>query len=365
MKSSANKSATALLALLLACGCWSEASGQVTNLILTPRRAAVVYDYVDKLPAEKKSAIVTIEGKHGDGTASGTGFFAKIKDSVFLVTNMHVMCGLETFQARTMEGTLVPVSSVYGAYGADIALLKLTEEPKAYFDTEISVDTVHRAGDAILVPGNSQGEGTIMQTEGRIVAIGPARIEHNAPTFHGNSGSPILSEDSWKVLGVDTLSITVDSSDYFDLASLKNPASQIKSKVRLFGYRLDSVAQWDPIDWRRFSQQAKNLEEAEKLVTAIQAVFSGDVREWQRHPRTNAIMRELEDLVRKPRVSETDITNKIDNITVNFRNAVKKVEQDAIESKTTCYWYIAQEYQNLGVRAKRLREEIANMVVRR
>ncbi|MDB6005512.1 MAG: trypsin, partial [Prosthecobacter sp.] len=207
MKSSAHLSRAVFLVLLFACGS-GGAFGQVVNLIVIPQREATIYDYVDKLPPDKKNAIAVIEGDRG----SGTGFFARFKDSVFLVTNLHVLDGNSTFKIRTSNGAEVKFAGMVAAREADIALLKLAEEPKAYFDVEISVDTTNRTGDTILVPGNSLGGGTILQTEGRIAGIGPAKIEHDAPTFHGNSGSPILNVNTWKVLGVQTLAITVNRS---------------------------------------------------------------------------------------------------------------------------------------------------------
>ncbi|WP_395744585.1 serine protease [Prosthecobacter sp.] len=338
---------TVLSALVFACGC---ASGQV----LGGNRQATSSDYVDKLPAEKKSAMVVITGDKG----SGTGFFAKLKDNVFLVTNMHVISGQTSIKARAMDGTDVQIAGIFGAHDADIALLKLTTTPTSYFETEESVNTAHKTGDVILIPGNSLGGGTILQTEGKIVGVGPAKIEHDAPTFHGNSGSPILSTRSWKVLGVDTESITVSLSDKSDSASARKSGSQIKSTVRLFGYRLDNVAQWEAIEWARFAQQSKRLEDADALVTAIHAVLNRDASKWKKHPSTNAAMTGLGELINKPRVSPAEITAKVETIVLNFRNALKKVEMDALDSKRTCYGYISLRYQDLGDYARALREFI-------
>ncbi|OYW26535.1 MAG: hypothetical protein B7Z47_07505 [Chthoniobacter sp. 12-60-6] len=351
MKSPMNLSTLTLLALLFAGSC-GGVFGQVVNLILLPKREATIYDYVDKLPAEKKNAIAVIEGDQ----SGGTGFFARFNDTVYLVTNLHVLYGNSTFKATISSGAEVKIAGMLAAREADIALLKLTEEPKAYFDVQISVETKHKAGDAILVPGNSLGGGTILQTEGKIAGIGPAKIEHNAPTFRGNSGSPILSVDTWKVLGVDTMSVSVDRSCFADDSSLMRRSSQVKSDVRLFGYRLDSVSQWEPIDWKRFVQQAKTVEEADSQITGIVAVFNGDVTQWRRHPPTNAIMRELEELINKPRISAVNIDNKKESISVNFRNMLKKIEQDALDSTRTGYGYISQKYQPLALRAKAVRE---------
>lgn len=343
------KSTLKLSALLFACSL-AGASAQVLN----SNRQATSSDYVDKLPADKKGAIVVITGDKG----SGTGFFAKVKDNVFLVTNMHVLSGQSTIKASTMDGTPVQIGGIFAAHDADIALLKLAEPPKAYFETESSVNTAHKSGDQVLIPGNSLGGGTILQTEGKIVALGPVKIEHDAPTFHGNSGSPILSTTSWKVLGVDTESVTVMLGDKSDAASANNSRSQIKSAVRLFGYRLDSVSQWDAIEWGRFSQQSKKLETAEAYISAVHAVLRRDVNGWKQHPSTNAMMMDLKQLVTKPRITAAEVSNKAETVVLNFRNALKKIEMDAVESKTTCYGYISMRYQDLAAYAGAVREAL-------
>lgn len=340
---------TVMGVLVLAWGCGS-AFGQV----LGTNRQATSSDYVDKLPAEKKGAMVVISGDKG----SGTGFFAKLKGNVFLVTNMHVISGQSSIKAKTMDGSDVQITGIFGAQDADIALLKLATVPATFFEAEESVNTANKTGDPILIPGNSLGGGTILQTEGKIVAIGPVKIEHDAPTFHGNSGSPILSTSNWKVLGVDTESITVSMSDQSDSASANNAGSQIKSSVRLFGYRLDSVPQWQAIEWGRFAQQSKRLEDADALVSAVHAVLKRDLSGWKKHPSVNAAMTGLKEQVSKPRISAAEVTAKVETVVLNFRNALKKIETDAIESKRTCYGYISLRYQALGEYAKALREFI-------
>lgn len=347
MKSYTPRLNTFLYALVFACGC-----GGTFGQVLEPNRQATSSDYVDKLPAEKKSAMVVIMGDKG----SGTGFFAKLKDNVFLITNMHVISGQTSIKAKTMDGTDVPITGIYGARDADIALLKLAEVPKAYFETEASVNTTNKTGDPILIPGNSLGGGTILQTEGKIVALGPVKIEHDAPTFHGNSGSPILNAVSWKVLGVDTESITVSLSDKSDTASAQNSSSQIKSSVRLFGYRLDSVSQWEAIEWGRFAQQSKRLEDANAYVTAVHSVLKHDLNGWKKHPSVNSAMTGLKEHVNRPRISATEITAKVETVVLNFRNALKKIEADAADSSRTCYGYISMRYQDLGDYARTLRE---------
>jgi hypothetical protein len=79
------------------------------------------------------------------------------------------------------------------------------------------------------------------------VGVGATRIEIDAEIEPGNSGSPIVHVPTEKVIGVATYITT------YDLISGKK-------KERRFGYRLDTVKQWEVVDWARFYSEADKLE---------------------------------------------------------------------------------------------------------
>ena len=61
-----------------------------------------------------------------------------------------------------------------------------------------------KIGDAIVVLGNSGGGGVVTKLEGKLVGIGPDRIEVSAEFIPGNSGSPIIHVPTGKVIGIAT-----------------------------------------------------------------------------------------------------------------------------------------------------------------
>lgn len=69
-------------------------------------------------------------------------------------------------------------------------------------------------------------------------------------------------------------------------------------------------------------------------------------------------MNSMRALLSKSRVSTTEISAKAETIVLNFRNSLRRVEQEALESQKTCYSYIALRYKDLGEYAKALREVI-------
>ena len=133
-------------------------------------------------------------------------------------------------------------------------------------------DLIHSA-DPVVIPGNSKGDGVITETAGKLLAIGPKKIEVDNPVYRGNSGSPIVHSSSSKVLGLLTEAelVTLDS---FDRASFKSKNSAIKSEIRYFGYRFDSVQAWEPLNWQYFQYTENAIALARKELESLFAYFT-------------------------------------------------------------------------------------------
>src|SRR5204863_3580947 len=116
----------------------------------------------------------------------------------------------------------------------------------------------------VVVLGNAEGAGVINPIKGRIVGLGPNLVEVDAPFQPGNSGSPIIHLKTGKVIGVATY-LTIRKYDSATKEAIKEPI------VRRFGYRLDSVKQWQPVNWQTFYAQATEMETIEKLTNDLVA----------------------------------------------------------------------------------------------
>jgi hypothetical protein len=114
--------------------------------------------------------------------------------------------------------------------------------------------------DSIVVYGNTGGGDVANAISGKLTGIGPNRIEIDAAIEHGNSGSPIIQERSGKVIGIATYSTEEDL-----LSGEK--------KVRRFGYRLDTVKQWETVDWTRFYMEADELDTIAATTEELQQAF--------------------------------------------------------------------------------------------
>lgn len=234
--------------------------------------------------------VVTIEGPNG----SGTGFLTQINDTIVVITNIHILeCASSEspeLKIRTLSNTTLSPIGIYGAMGHDIALLRIpNEKDLAEFVIPYSPNLTELISieDEISIPGNSKGGGALLWTKGDVIGLGPDRIEHNAPTYQGNSGSPIIHRISAKVIGVESYATYESlSNDVYAKSSFQNRDSPIKSDVRHFAYRLDSVKSWYAINLKTFCDFAEKMGKyKEERSQILGFLFSMSENEWQRNRR--------------------------------------------------------------------------------
>ena len=204
-----------------------------------------------------RNNLIVVSGKNG----SGSGFVARYGTGTFLFTNTHVAAGENGTGFKTLEGTAVQTGAASSAAGHDILLL---QAPASSQPLEImnGVEENTAVGDDVVVLGNAEGAGAINSITGKIVGFGPQLLEIDA-TFHpGHRGSPIVHLKTGQVIGVAT-DLTVRKYDNATKEAAKEPV------VRRFGYRLDSVRKWQPVNWPVFSAEAAEMEAIEKLTVDL------------------------------------------------------------------------------------------------
>ncbi|GHB96521.1 hypothetical protein GCM10007047_10510 [Cerasicoccus arenae] len=202
------------------------------------------------LTAEQLAAIVVIEGDKG----VGTGFFCNIRGRDFIVTNQHVLSGHRQLRLRTVNGDPVDAQDIYGAIGHDIAVIAVNNT-QGSLKAAINVAEDTHIKDRVVVPGNKLGGGVVTQVEGQVLGIGPDRVEIDARFVPGNSGSPIIDLDTGEVIAVATY-VRKDMPDNFaEEEALRGDIEKDGAIIRWFGYRIDSVTQWEQISWPKWQRQ--------------------------------------------------------------------------------------------------------------
>jgi hypothetical protein len=235
----------------------------------TPPATPLDHGKAGELVNQYRSDLVLIEGKAG----KGSGFVGEIKGRKFLVTNAHVLAAITEPRFRLLDNSVLkldPAAAV--ALGHDLVIWSVAEGGTGIASMQAMASEV-KIGDAVVVPGNVGGEGVINALQGEVTGIGPDRIEITAPIEPGSSGSPIIHVKSGKVIGVATylkIKQRFDSVEDLDRNS---------ETIRRFGYRLDSVRVWQPIDWKRFYAEAARMEKikhtSEDLGVAVVAATFG------------------------------------------------------------------------------------------
>ncbi len=206
------------------------------------------------LPPEVLRAVVVIEGNKG----SGTGFVTRFDGKPCVVTNQHVLANNSTLKIVNDQGKRLKGSSFVAAVTADIALIQLSDvaADQAFLTLAEDVESKAGKGDVVMIPGNSQGDGVITVTPGQVIAVGAKKVEVDNPVYPGNSGSPIIHAETNEVLGVLT-EATVVELDKVSEKSFENEDSQIKSEIRYFGHRIDTVKRWKKLVWRDFRKTSE------------------------------------------------------------------------------------------------------------
>lgn len=203
------------------------------------------------------SSLVCVTGKDG----GGSGFIIGSGKDRYLVTNAHVAAGIPDGVFKTLDGKVVPVTTPTLAKGADVFSSRLPD-PGPSIAIMTGVDGKVMLKDEVIILGNEEGAGVVTAIHGRVVGIGPDRVEVDAPFQPGHSGSPIIHAKTGQVIGVATYA----RIKYFDPltgAPLRIPV------IRRFGYRLDTIKGWDSVSPQTFRTQAAEMQEVEKLSRAL------------------------------------------------------------------------------------------------
>lgn len=217
------------------------------------------------LTREYRNSLVFLEGKSG----KGSGFVCEIGGRKFVITNQHVVAGNSGAAITRLDLSPIKTGQAGAAVGHDIMSFALFSDAKA-MPLMSEVEKNAAIGDDVAVLGNANGDRVIKPVTGKLVGIGPDRVEVSAEFVPGNSGSPIVHIKSGKVIGVAT---------YAKIRKVDSLTGKPKDapEVKRFGYRIDKVKQWQPVNWPTYTADFQTMEKIEartndlvKLITSSQ-----------------------------------------------------------------------------------------------
>ena len=182
-------------------------------------------------------------------------------DGPAVITNLHVIANNPNIKITTSTGAEVKIVSYKGAADRDLAMIAIQDYGYSFLDLAPDISRVAQPGDDVITPGNSQGGEVMLNTAGKVLGIGPQRVEIDNPIYHGNSGGPVFHPKSGKVLGVVTEAMKVAMTNDLDKASFASRNSAISGSMRYFALRIDTVPSWIPIDPRQFQIETEFLDQ--------------------------------------------------------------------------------------------------------
>ncbi|MEM8866996.1 MAG: serine protease [Verrucomicrobiota bacterium] len=198
--------------------------------------------------------------------SEGSGFIASMRGRTFFVTNIHVLGAARGGSFKNLAGQRLALSPVaFLSKHRDIAIIPIFWDGPSLEIASLDEFEAIRIGHRVTVMGNSSGARVATRLSGDIRGIGPDEIEVSAKFVPGNSGSPIVHDDTGAVVGV--------ASYMRDLSSNSKWTEDSElADIRRFGFRLDGEIEWERLDLDAVYKQGEAFQDFENRTKALRHI---------------------------------------------------------------------------------------------
>jgi hypothetical protein len=246
----------------------------IANETLADVQAHIALPVV-KSQGEAPLALVAIRGK---GLTGGFGFIGQHHNVPYIYTNQRVIRGGKNLAFYTMGNKRIRVSKLELANKRDLV--------RIHFDPASTPD----AKALTIVTGDPTIEATTIQFDaadpdatpkimnGKLLAVGPEKIELSTAFQNEHCGSPILN-NRHQVVGVASFVQNRDSESWI------NRGTRF-SRERHFGYRIDDRINWVRINAKEFYRLGGMLSDANLFINELAGAFRG--LEYTRYRKGNS-----------------------------------------------------------------------------
>lgn len=272
-------------------------------------------------------AFVIVKGSNG----SGSGFVGRLGDKTWLFSNIHVVSEVKQPVITRLDGVTLNAGAAEVAAGPDIARVALTAPPVHPLEVITDFEANVHIGDDVVVLGNSGGGGVVTSLRGKVVGIGPDRLEVSAEFIPGNSGSPIVHLKTGKVIGIATYL----TRRYEQFGSSGSNGTVV---VRRFGYRIDKVPAWEPVNWPELYAEADQLEQISKLSGDIFDFLDALRNDKEPSFATDTLRRPAQDWVSKLRTKNVSDSDRR-SATQSFLNALRFMVRGDVDNAKARFRY--------------------------
>ncbi|MBR2641663.1 MAG: trypsin-like peptidase domain-containing protein [Lentisphaeria bacterium] len=207
---------------------------------------------------------------------AGSGFFTSLHEMDVLVTNNHVILEMPDVKIRDINGNIYEYNKIYSSPERDLAIIPITRTNHAAIPN-LSImkrPDMLQPNTAVTVYGDSLGDGVIVASKGKYLGIGPEILEVNAPFVSGNSGGPILENQSGRVIGVATFCKIMQSTLQTAYGS-RFEARKYRPAIRRFATRIDniSIEDFEELTPEKVRQDQQNIQEINQILHEITALL--------------------------------------------------------------------------------------------
>lgn len=318
-------------------------------------------------------ALVIVNGTR----STGSGFLAEIRGRRFLVTNAHVIAGAGTLTCRTVTGeTLSLPNYCFLSDDRDLALIPVQNREAGFLEVTDDLGSEVKIGDPITVFGNEAGARVATELRGRVRGIGPQQVEIDALILEGNSGSPVIDNETGRVVGVVAYYIEYEipeadrgrrgSEEDGEQADSDEEDDDSVVVRRRFAERIDNADSWSKVSFSMLDREQAAFDEYRELVVGV-AEIAFEISRNRRVLSAGLDSDELANLVSKfhqnfdasNRRGSAENRRAFDDLRYQMfaiMDARKKVTDDRLHSS-----YFRKEYERLNAFAEQVREYLENV----
>lgn len=218
--------------------------------------------------------VVTVQGTSTSGgtnsTVLGSGFVVNYTGNFYVVTNFHVVSGVNGITVTFQDGDAYP-ATVLGSDGySDLAVLNVSAPASEFHPLDLVSSTLLAVGQPVAVIGNPFGlagsmTAGIVSQLGRTISDPLAGnfaiadvIQFSAPINPGNSGGPLLDSQG-AVVGITTATVQSSQGVGFAIPS-DTILKELSSLVTTGSYDLHSYMGITTVDMSYQLAQLENTD---------------------------------------------------------------------------------------------------------
>ena len=179
--------------------------------------------------------ITTAFAEDSKGSGHGAGFLVD-RERRWVMTNAHVAgYSPSTLEVIAADGSKASAHKVYVDPYIDLAIIEIDEEIPALKEASLGCTQDPGTGHPVGAYGHPWGlnfTGTQGVISGSTERWGPTRLQTDTPINGGNSGGPLISMKTGRVVGINTSSINSDEDQNTNFAVPIGQSCRVLSLLR-------------------------------------------------------------------------------------------------------------------------------------